>query len=53
LKAVEVLLNSKPLGPEIFRGYAHADGDADELFNSDIGAWLPIALPEFRRTIYG
>lgn len=40
----EVLPKTRPAGARIFRGYAHAGGGADEPFNSDIGALLPIAL---------
>jgi hypothetical protein len=40
----EVLPKTKPAGAGIFRGYADAGGGADEPFNGDIGALLPIAL---------
>ena len=40
----EVLPKTRPAGPGIFRVLAHAGGGADEPFNSDIGALLPIAL---------
>jgi hypothetical protein len=36
----EVLPKSRPGGPGIFRGWAHAGGGADEPFKSDIGALL-------------
>ena len=41
---VEALPKTRPAIAGIFRGYAHAGGGADEPFNSEIGAWLPIAL---------
>lgn len=40
----EVLPKSRPAGPGISGVLAHAVGNADEPFNSDIGALLPIAL---------
>ena len=44
LPLVEVLPKSRPGGPGISGVLAHAVGNADEPFNSDIGALLPIAL---------
>src|SRR3954453_10811916 len=44
IDAPEVLPKTRPADAGIFRGLAHAGGGADEPFNSDIGALLPIAL---------
>src|SRR3954465_4095724 len=40
----EVLPKTRPADAGIFQGLAHAGGGADEPFNRDIGALLPIAL---------
>jgi hypothetical protein len=40
----EVLPETRPGSAGIFRVKAHVGGGADEPFNSDIGALLPIAL---------
>ena len=44
LFSFEVLPKTRPADAGIFRVLAHAGGGADEPFNIDIGAMLPIAL---------
>jgi hypothetical protein len=43
-RVFEALPKTRPADAGIFRVLAHAGGGADEPFNSDIGALLPIAL---------